>query len=240
MTQRIAMWSGPRNISTAMMRAFENRSDTKVIDEPFYACYLHESGSDHPMREEVIASQSTDWQEVIKELCQYPCDSEYFYQKHMTHHIPENMDLQWTMNMKHCFLIRHPKYVVNSYVQKRESASSADIGIERQYRLYSQISMTTGQNIPVVDAVRFLSDPAGSLQQICTLLDMPFLPEMLEWPKGRRESDGVWASHWYGNVESSSGFKSWKEPRLELDEAQQQLVKENEHFYELMLEESII
>ena len=222
-----------------MMRAFENRPDTSVVDEPFYACYLHESGLDHPMRDEVIASQSTDWNEVIRELSDLERDSQYFYQKHMTHHIPGHMNLDWTAGMKHCFLIRHPRYVVNSYVQKRESASSADIGIERQYILYREISDISGQDIPIIDAVKFLNDPAGCLERLCGLLEIPFLEEMLNWPKGRRESDGVWASHWYGNVENSTGFKPWKEPELELDKVQLELVKENEEYYEKMLEKSI-
>ena len=128
MTIRIAMWSGPRNISTAMMRAFENRDDTVVVDEPFYAYYLQKTGLPHPMAEDIIRSQSTDWTVVADQMSVAPVDSGVFYQKQMTHHILKEMDMSWTENLQNCFLIRDPKSVVKSYSLKMDSISQDDIG----------------------------------------------------------------------------------------------------------------
>ena len=135
MTVRIAMWSGPRNISTAMMRSWENRSDCSVVDEPFYAYYLNKTQSPHPMFEEIIAAQPTEYGEVIEQLTQHPCETPLQYQKHMTHHMLPGVDLEWTRSLRHCFLIREPAYVVNSYTNSRGVCTSDDIGIVRQYEL---------------------------------------------------------------------------------------------------------
>ena len=236
MTLRIAMWSGPRNISTAMMRAFENRPDCAVVDEPFYACFLKETGINHPMADEVIASQANDWQTVATELSKVEFKAEVFYQKHMTHHMLPAVDLAWTRDICHCFLIRHPKYVVNSYVQKRESVSTGDIGIIRQLELYKQITDITGQTIPVIDARKTLENPRSNLAALCDLFEIPFYDEMLSWPPGRRDSDGIWASHWYGAVESSSEFEPFHEPDIQLNDAQLGVVKTSEAAYGSLLE----
>lgn len=209
MTIRIAMWSGPRNISTAMMRSWENRPDCTVVDEPFYACYLAESGLDHPCRDAVIASQSTDRATVMRELAQAPVSSPLFYQKQMTHHIPEGMDMSWCAGMRHCFLIRDPLQVIASYLQKMPSVDKDAIGIVRQAQLFDEISAVTGRPPAVIDSNDVLADPAGVLAATCKALEVPWLPDsMLDWPAGRRDSDGVWASHWYQNVERSTGFGS--------------------------------
>ena len=150
------MWSGPRNISTAMMRSFENRPDTCVVDEPFYAYYLNRSGVKHPGNAEVIASQSSDWRTVAGQICDEPVGQDVFYQKHMTHHMLDEVALDWTTKLNHCFLIRDPLYVVNSYSKKRETVSADDIGIVRQLELYEQISEITGQNIPILDSKEIL------------------------------------------------------------------------------------
>ena len=239
MTLRLAMWSGPRNISTAMMRAFENRIDTVVVDEPFYAYYLQRTGLDHPMRDEVIASQPGDWRQVVKELCEQDCEADIFYQKHMTHHMLDEIDLDWTRELKHCFLIRDPELVVNSYIKKRESVTAEDIGMQRQAELYAEISAITGHEIPVIDASRFLARPGAHLEKLCDLLGIAFSSSMLEWPPGRRQSDGVWASHWYQNVEKSTGFAPVSSECVELDTAQREVVKESRPYYETLLERSI-
>ena len=209
-TLRLAMWSGPRNISTAMMRAWENRDDCSVVDEPFYACYLVASGLDHPMREAVIASQSSDWTEVVASLTRAPCPSPVCYQKHMTHHLLPDVDLSWTKEVSHCFLIRNPVEVVNSYRQKRAAITAEDIGINRQLELYETISTMTGKTIPVIDAEQVLRNPRRVLASLCAVLDIPFQETMLEWPAGRRSSDGVWAPHWYQAVEQSTGFAPYR------------------------------
>ena len=235
----IAMWSGPRNISTAMMRAFENRADTGVVDEPFYAYYLYTTGVDHPMRDEVIASQSSDWRAVAAALTADQQDVEYVYQKHMTHHMLKTIELDWTAGLRNCFLIRDPAYVVSSYVRKRDSVSEADIGIKRQYELYRDISRISGKTIPVIDASRFLSNPERGLRRLCDLLDIPYCDRMLNWPQGRRASDGVWAPHWYEAVEKSTGFQAFSAPGVSLSAAQQAVVDEADDYYQALLAKAI-
>ncbi|NVJ59512.1 MAG: hypothetical protein HWE27_03935 [Gammaproteobacteria bacterium] len=206
MTVRIAMWSGPRNISTAMMRSWENRSDCEVVDEPFYACYLSATGLQHPCTDDILKNQSTDWQEVIHQLTEAPKQSDIFYQKHMTHHILPDVDLSWTQPIKHVFLIRDPKRVIASYKKAMPNVTQDDIGIIRQGELYDLISQITGQSIPIIDSADVLQNPRSVLSQVCRQLDITFDDAMLQWPAGKRDSDGVWASHWYHNVEKSTGF----------------------------------
>lgn len=233
------MWSGPRNISTAMMRSFENRIDTVVLDEPFYACYLHLTGMNHPMKEAVIASQPTDWRVVARTLSSDIEGAEIVYQKHMTHHMLQEIELGWTSGLRNCFLIRDPRYVVNSYARKRATITQDDIGIKRQFELYEEISAITGQNIPVIDANRFLADPEAALRRLCNQLAVPFSSAMLRWPEGRRSSDGVWAPHWYEAVEKSTGFQAPVAQQINLTADQQAIADEARPYYELLLEKSL-
>lgn len=232
MTKTIAMWSGPRNISTAMMRSWENRPDTQVIDEPFYAYYLANTSVPHPMQNEILASQSSHWPEVVEQLTTTSAISEdIFYQKHMTHHMLDEIDLAWTKGLSHCFLIRDPLHVVNSYVKKMPSVCSADIGIARQYQLYQQLCAITGQQIPIIDGKDVLLNPRGVLGKLCSILNIEFDEHMLHWPEGPRDSDGIWAEHWYENVEGSSSFAQFFEPKISLTTEQKAVADENREYY---------
>jgi Sulfotransferase domain len=212
MTIRIAMWSGPRNLSTAMMRAFENRADCVVSDEPFYAAYLAATGLVHPMQNEVLASQPNDWRDVAAQLAGPPPrdagkgDAAVWYQKHMTHHMLPAFGLEWLGGFRHAFLIRAPARVLASYVAKREEVALSDIGLVRQVELFDRFADETGAAPPVVDSDELLRDPEAVLRKLCAALTMPFDPAMLGWPRGRRASDGVWAPAWYAAVEESTGF----------------------------------
>jgi hypothetical protein len=204
---RIAMWSGPRNISTAMMRAFGNRPDTAVWDEPYYAAYLAATGLDHPMRAEILAADETDPDRVAARLLgPVPGGRTVFYGKHMTHHMLPGFDLSWTAAVRHAFLIRRPESVLASYVQKRETVTLADIGFTRQAEIFDEVADRLGSAPPVVESADVLADPGGTLERLCAGLGIAFRQDMLAWPAGRRASDGVWAAHWYHAVEASTGF----------------------------------
>lgn len=231
MTTRIAMWSGPRNISTAMMRSWENRSDCSVKDEPFYAYYLDQTKSPHPMFSEIVHSQSTDFATVATDMSEGSCNTPLQYQKHMTHHMLPGCDLKWTQHLLHCFLIRDPAYVVNSYTNSRGECSADDIGIKRQYELFVEIGKITGQQMPVVDSPSVLKDPERIMKTLCKSLNLVFEPSMLAWPAGKRGGDGVWASHWYHSVEASTGFGEPKDAAFQLSRSQLKVVDEVMPYY---------
>ncbi|HEY1633059.1 MAG TPA: hypothetical protein VGF56_17215 [Rhizomicrobium sp.] len=207
---RIAMWSGPRNISTAMMRGFENRDDTVVIDEPFYAAYLAGTGLDHPMREDVLASQPNDWREVVKGLLA-PQTRPVFYQKHMTHHMLPEFGLDWVKACRNAFLIRAPEEVLSSYTEKRAEVSLADIGFVQQGELFDREAARLGHAPPVIESSDVLKNPRRALTALCGALGIAFSEKMLRWPAGRRDSDGAWAPAWYDAVERSTGFGATRE-----------------------------
>jgi len=199
------MWSGPRNISTAMMRAWENREDTQVVDEPFYAHFLHATGLDHPMAEAIVAAGETDWRAVVERLI-VPPETGVLYQKHITTHWLEHVDTGWLDALEHVFLIREPEPVVASYLAKRGTATASDLGYARQAALFDHVGTSRGDPPPVIDSARFLADPEGQLRTLCARLDLPFDPAMLAWPPGSRASDGLWGAHWYDAVNRSNGF----------------------------------
>ena len=206
-TIRIAMWSGPRNISTAMMRSFGARRDTHVVDEPFYAAYLSRANVDHPMQREVLASQPVDWREVVQGLLADPPAGKYiFYQKHMTHHMLPGFGLDWMKACRNAFLIRDPELVLASYTVKRGEVTLADIGFLQQAEIFAREADRLGKAPPVVEGIDVLRDPAGVLSKLCAALEIPWTEQMLSWPAGRRETDGVWAPAWYDAVEKSTGF----------------------------------
>lgn len=222
---RIAMWSGPRNISTAMMRAFENRGDCAVVDEPFYAHYLAQTGLDHPGRDEVIAAGETDWRAVVSALVgPVPDGKAVFYQKHMTHHMLPHIGHDWFDAVTHVFLIRDPREVLLSYLKSRPHATAEDIGVPQEAALYAEIAAHTGTAPPIIDADEFLKNPEGHLRALCTLLQIPFSERMLRWPAGPRASDGVWAPHWYDAVLKSTGFEPWRARDLQVAEAHRSVI----------------
>jgi len=207
MSTRIVMWSGPRNISTAMMRAFENRPDTEVIDEPFYAAFLVRSGAEHPLRDEVLAAHEVDPEAVARAVAgDAPGGAAIYYQKHMTHHMLSGFPRGWMSRCRHAFLIRTPERVLASYAKRRAEVTLADIGFTQQGDIFDEVAGRLGAPPPVIDADDVLADPARALGALCRALEIPFDPAMLSWPAGPRASDGVWAPAWYDAVERSTGF----------------------------------
>jgi hypothetical protein len=205
---RIAMWSGPRTVSTALMRAWENRPDTVVADEPLYAFYLARTGIDHPGRDAVIASQPTDWQAVLARLTAAPLPpgTTISYGKHMTHHLLPEVDRAALAPLRHAHLIRDPCELLASYARVRTEPDLDDLGLRQQAEIFE----TFGG--PVVDSRDLLTDPEGMLRALCVALDVPFDGAMLSWPAGPRDSDGVWAPYWYGSVHASTGFAPYRPP----------------------------
>ena len=210
MTLRIAMWSGPRNISTAMMRSWGTRPDTFVCDEPLYAHYLAVTGRDHPGADEVIAHHETDPARVIGRLTgPVPGDRPIFYQKHMAHHLLPDIDRGWLDEVTNCFLIRDPREMLTSLVRNVPEPELADTGLPQQVECFNHVRNRLGAAPPVLDARDVLEEPRRRLRLLCDALGVEFFDTMLSWPPGRRETDGVWAKHWYDAVEASTSFKPY-------------------------------
>jgi hypothetical protein len=230
---RIAMWSGPRNISTAMMRSFGSRPDTAVTDEPLYAHYLHVTGIKHPGRPEVLASQSTDWHAVAAMLTgPIPGGRAIWYQKHMAHHLLPMIGRDWLDRLTHAFLIREPDEMVASLVKTYPAAGLADTGLPQQCEIFDRVAGRLGSAPPVVLASDVLKDPRAMLTKLCAALGIGFLPQMLAWEPGRRPTDGVWAPHWYAAVEASTGFEPWRPRSVALPPALRGLLDECRPWYE--------
>ncbi|MAP95869.1 MAG: sulfotransferase family protein [Ponticaulis sp.] len=203
---RIAMWSGPRNLSTAMMRSFGTRSDTFCVDEPFYGVYLNETGLKHPMREEILARHPTSAASIIHDLAYKKFEKPVFYQKHMTHHMIAPIPRDWFDRVRSAFLIRHPARVLASYAKKAETVSLADIGFVQQAEIFDRVCDQTGKTPVVIDSDDILRKPKKKLKKLCEALDIPFTTEMLSWQAGPKPEDGAWAEHWYDSVNASTGF----------------------------------
>jgi hypothetical protein len=204
------MWSGPRNISTALMRAWGNRDDTAVCDEPLYAHYLAVTGKPHPGAAEVIARGPADWRQAVAALTgDVPGGKPVFYQKHMTHHLLPDMDRSWLGLVTNCFLIRHPREVLVSYVKVVAEPALEDVGVVQQAEIFDWVRAHRGLTPPVVDARDVLADPRRLLGLLCDALGVAFQEAMLSWAPGLRPTDGVWAKHWYREVEHSTGFRPY-------------------------------
>ena len=230
---RIAMWSGPRNISTAMMRAFENRTDCVVWDEPLYGYYLSASGIPHPGATEVIANQETDWREVTQRCAgEIPQQKTIFYQKHMTLHLLPEINREWMSSLSNCFLIREPERVIASYAAVRQDLTLDDIGFVQQADLFDFVTETTGEIPLVIDSRDFLLDPEAGLRRLCDRLGFEFESNMLSWPKGSRDSDGVWAKYWYESVWNSTGFAPYREKPPSLGARDQRIADQARPYYE--------
>ena len=224
------MWSGPRTVSTALMRAWENRPDTVVTDEPLYAFYLTATGLDHPGRDEVIASQPQDWRVVLRELTAGPLPPgvTIYYQKHMTHHLLPPVDRSALAGLRHAFLIRDPRSLLASYARVRSAPTLADLGLRQQAEIFEEFGG------PVLDSADLLAAPEPALRALCAALGVPFSAAMLSWPPGPRASDGVWAPYWYDNVRRSTGFApvTGAVPPPGLDPALEPLLDECMPYYE--------
>jgi hypothetical protein len=213
---RIAMWSGPRNLSTAMMYSFGARRDFAVMDEPFYAPYLLHTGIVHPMRQDILDAHENDSNKVAQ-TCR-ESGTPHLYMKHMPHHMIDGFPMDWAETCVNIHLIRHPARVIASYAAKREAPTLDDIGYVQQTQLFDRIGGL------VIDSTDIRANPEGVLRALCAAIDLPFDPAMLHWPAGPRVEDGIWASHWYGAVHQSTGFAGAEGPLPELTKDLQPLL----------------
>lgn len=222
---RIAMWSGPRNISTAMMRSWGNRPDTYVCDEPLYAHYLTETQLGHPGRDEVILHHETNWRKVTEWLTgPVPEGKRVFYQKHMSHHLLPNIERGWLDQLTHCFLIRDPQEMLTSLIKHIPHPTIQDTGLPQQIEIVKYLKDQFGSAPIIMDVRDILSDPQDMLNKLCIKLGVVYINDMLSWPPGRRDTDGIWAKHWYDAVEKSTGFQPYKPKNEEVPVEHQNLL----------------
>lgn len=234
-TRRIAMWSGPRNLSTAMMRSFGARADCAVSDEPFYAAYIKATGLDPPMREAVLASQEQDAARVAAAMVgPVPGGRPVRYQKQMSHHMVAGLPLDWLDRLTNVFLLRSPERVLASYAQKREEVTLADVGFAEQAALFERVADRLGRAPVVVEAEDVRRDPRGTLTALCMAIGLDFDPAMLAWAPGQHASDGVWAPHWYGAIFKTTAFAPLEEGPVVLSGHLQAIAEATRPFYQRM------
>ena len=237
---RIAMWSGPRNISTAMMRAWESRSDTFVVDEPFYPYYLSKTDVDHPGRKEIVENGELDEGVVSNGLISdTKGDCSIYYQKHITHHLLPSVSREWMKEVVNCFLIRDPKDMIISYSKVHSDLNFHLLGLNEQHEIFEHVKEITGDIPPVIDAMDVLQNPREVLSKICDKIGVIFSEEMLSWSKGGRDTDGIWAKYWYKNVLNSTGFNTYKEKEENIPDKYTELYEECSKIYDSLYKHRI-
>ena len=231
------MWSGPRNISTALLRSFSNRDDTVVYDEPFYSYYLKETNLNHPMKDEIIDFYPTKENDVIKSILENK--KGIYYQKHMTHHILDKTNIEWLKKGTNCFLIRHPSKVINSYIKKNTLQSITDIGFDQMFRLFKYVNKNISKEIIVINSDTLLEDPELYLKKLCQNLNIDFSTKMLKWPKGKTNDFGIWYKHWYHDIINSTEFAITKNIIKDVPKNYEKIYLESLNIYDHMNQYSI-
>jgi len=228
---RIACWSGPRNISTALMRSWSSRNDSFVSDEPFYAYYLKERQFKHPMYKEIIEYYPNTYDDVVTSLTsEIPNDKEHWYQKHMAHHLIDLNNISWIKNFENCILIRHPKDVINSYIKKNTLNHVDELGYPQQYKIMRYLD-SIGKKFIVIDSSILLNKPEKILSQWCRNIDLEFDSSMLTWKTGNHAQDGIWWKHWYDNVITTTHFQKFSSNQSVLDKKYQSIYDEALDYY---------
>lgn len=237
-TVRLAMWSGPRNLSTAMMRSWESRPDSVVVDEPFYAYWLVATGCDyHPGREETLAQHEAEPDRVIEQLlAPLPAGCSLFYQKQMAHHLMPEIDRGWLKEVTNVFLIRDPREMITSLAEFVPEPAIEDTGLPQQVELFRETREHLGQVPVVIDSHDVLRDPGRMLEQVCSRLDIPYYESMLTWKPGMRDTDGVWAKYWYKKVADTTGFSEARPPKADLPPQLESLLARCQVLYDELAE----
>ena len=227
----VACWSGPRNISTALMRSWSSRSDTFVSDEPFYAYYLSETKLKHPMHTEIINKYSTDYVKIVNYLnSKTPDGKKIWYQKHMAHHILNLNDIEWITNFENCILLRHPKEVISSYSNKNKLNSFEELGYRQQYEIIKLLKKKNKSFI-IIDSSELLQNPAKVLGTWCKKINIKYEQSMLNWKKGNHINDGIWWKSWYDNVIKTTGFQKYKKKDINIESEYDSIYNESMKYY---------
>jgi hypothetical protein len=231
---RVAMWSGPRNISTAMLRSWGSRPHSIVCDEPLYAHYLERNeATPHPGRQETLAHHESDWRKVVAWLTgPVPPGTRVFYQKHMAHHLLPEIDFAWVDQLSNCFLIRQPREMLASLLEFLPEPTLADTGLPQQVALYRRLSSRADQPCPVIDGRDVLENPREMLTRLCDAIGIPFDQAMLRWDPGPRDTDGAWGPFWYAKVYETTSFGKNRPPVTKLPAHLEPLARECEALYE--------
>ena len=227
----VACWSGPRNISTALMRSWSSRSDTFVTDEPFYAYYLSETKLKHPMHMEIINKYSTDYKKIVSYLnSKTPDGKKIWYQKHMAHHILNLNDIEWITNFENCILLRHPKEVISSYSNKNKLNSFEELGYRQQYEIIKLLKKKNKSFI-IIDSSELLQNPAKVLDAWCKKINIKYEKSMLNWEEGNHINDGIWWKKWYDNVIKTTGFQKYKKKNINIESEYDSIYNESMKYY---------
>jgi hypothetical protein len=238
MTLRINSWSGPRNVSTALMRSFGQRADTQVVDEPLYGHYLATTGAPHPALQELLEILETDAQKVVAETILGPSERPVLFLKQMVHHLTPDLDTGFLASCVNVLLVRDPAEVIASLVNQLPEPTMRDVGIERQAALFDELR-ARGQEPPVIDSRELLTDPGHVLSELCATVGLAWEPAMLSWPAGPRPEDGAWAPHWYENVWRSTGFAPYEPKRADVPEHCRELLEQCRPHYEMLSSHAI-
>ena len=232
----VACWSGPRNISTALMRSWSSRVDTFITDEPFYSYYLNETKLKHPMYSEIISKYPTTYSEIVNYLIdEIPENKKIWYQKHMAHHILDLTNIEWIANCENCILVRHPKEVINSYTKKNELNSVEDLGYAQQYEIIKFLKKLNKSFI-IIDSSELLKNPEESLSIWCKKMNIKFYESMLSWEKGNSIYDGIWWKSWYDNVINTTGFQKFEKKDITIENKYDSIYNESMKYYNYLKE----
>ena len=231
---KIACWSGPRNISTALMRSWSSRKDTIVIDEPFYAYYLKETQKKHPMRKKIINHYLSDYDKVVNYLTnEIPNQKPIWYQKHMAHHLMDLSKIDWIKKCENCILLRHPKEVINSYTAKNNLNSVEELGYPQQLKI-AKFLKQSNKKFKIIDSSDLLKNPKEVLFSWCKSINIKFDKSMLNWKKGSHPNDGIWWQHWYDNVINTSGFQKYQKKDITIENKYDSIYNESMEYYEYL------
>ena len=233
----VACWSGPRNISTALMRSWSSRKDTFVTDEPFYAYYLNETKLKHPMYKDIINSYSVKYDQVINYLLdEIPANKKIWYQKHMAHHILDFKKIEWVSRCENCILLRNPKEVISSYAKKNTLNNVEELGYPQQYEIIKYLKKINRSYI-IIDSSELLKNPEKVLSTWCMKINLKFDKSMLQWKTGKHENDGIWWKTWYDNVIKTSGFQKYEKKDINIENKYDSIYNESMKYYSFLKED---